>query len=126
MTCICSCRHPLAHREEVALNDLRQEPIALYAPSKAPISMVKLQGQLMGERPPSEFYFCESAEAITVLVTAGYGISILPDFLVPQTPLLAKIPLTDIDPASFGVYYKSVQGNPALKTFLSCAAECFS
>ena len=126
MTCVCSCRHPLAHREEVALNDLRQEPIALYAPSKAPISMVKLQGQLMGERPPSEFYFCESAEAITVLVTAGYGISILPDFLVPQTPLLAKIPLTDIDPASFGVYYKSVQGNPALKTFLSCAAECFS
>ena len=79
----------------------------------------------MSDRPPSEFYFCESAEAITVLVTAGYGISILPDFLVPDIPLISKIPLTDIEAVSFGVYYKSVQGNPALKAFLQCTKECF-
>lgn len=125
VVCVCSSRHPLSVRTEIALDDLRNERLALFVPSKVSVSIAQLQGQLMGGQPPSEFYFCESAEAITVLVTAGYGISILPDFLVPDIPLISKIPLTDIESVSFGVYYKSVQGNPALKAFLSCAKECF-
>ena len=79
----------------------------------------------MGGRPPSEFYFCESAEAITVLVTAGYGVSVLPDYLVPDSPLIAKIPLKDTEPMSFGIYYKTLQGSPALKAFMQCAKEHF-
>lgn len=126
VVCVCSCRHPLSGREAVSLSDLKDERLVLFLPPKsASLSIALLQGQLMGERPPSEFYFCESAEAITVLATAGYGVSILPDFLVPDLPLISKIPLSDVDPASFGVYYKSVQGNPALKAFLACAKECF-
>lgn len=125
VVCVCSCRHALAGRTEVTLDDLRGERLALYVPAKASVTTAQLQGQLMGDRPPSEFYFCESAEAITVLVTAGYGISVLPDFLVPDMPLLTKIPLTDVEPVSFGIYYRSIQGNPALKAFLSCAKECF-
>ena len=123
--CVCSCRHPLSERTEITLDDLRNERLALFVPSKASVYIAQLQRQLMSDRPPSEFYFCESAEAITVLVTAGYGISILPDFLVPDIPLISKIPLTDIEAVSFGVYYKSVQGNPALKAFLQCTKECF-
>ena len=80
----------------------------------------------MGGRPPSGFYFCESAEAITVLIAAGYGISVLPDLRVPDIPLIARIPVADAAPVSFGVYYKSLQGNPALKTFMACAKECFA
>ena len=80
----------------------------------------------MGERPPSEFYFCESAEAITVLVTAGYGISVLPSFLVPESPMLKKLLIKDTEPLSFGLYYRSVQGNTVLKSFIQCAKEYFS
>ena len=61
-----------------------------------------------------------------MLITAGYGVSILPDFLVPDMSLIAKIPLPDLEAMSFGVYYKSVQGNPALKAFLSCAKASFA
>lgn len=126
VVCVCSCRHTLSGRPEVTLDDLRGERLALYVPAKASIAAAQLQGQLMGDRPPSEFYFCESAEAITVLVTAGYGISVLPDFLVPDMPLLAKIPLADVEPVSFGIYYRSIQGNPALKALIRCIKECFT
>ena len=127
VVCLCSSHSPLTSYEKLSLNDLRDERLVLFLPPKSSsFSITQIQGQLMGERPPSEFYFCESAEAITVLVTAGYGISVLPDFLVPDSPLLCKIPLVDAEPVSFGVYYKSVQGNPALKSFLSCAKECFA
>ncbi len=44
----------------------------------------------------------------------------------PDIPLIAKIPVADAEPVSFGVYYKSLQGNPALKTFLKCAKEYFA
>lgn len=126
MACICSSSHPLAERSQVELEDLKQEKLVLFAPPQASQPIAQLQRPLMGERVVSDFYFCESAEAITVLVTAGYGISILPDFLIPDTPLIRKIPVVGTSPASFGIYYKSMQGNPALKAFVQCAKECFS
>ena len=123
MGCVCSDSYHLAGKKELYLNDLKEEPLVLFAPPRGALSIVQMQRQLMGERPPSEFYFCESAEAITVLVTAGYGVSVLPDFLVPDTPRIAKIPLKDAEPVSFGVYYKSLQGKPALKAFIQSAKE---
>ena len=124
LVCLCSCKHPLAGRDEVGLEELQNEKLALFAPARATVSIAQAQGRLMGERPPSEFYFCESAEAITVLVTAGYGVSVLPEYLAPDSPLMTKIPLRDAEPMSFGVYYKTLQGNPALKAFLQCARGC--
>lgn len=126
VVCVCPGNHPLAARRELTLAELTGEPLVLFIPPNATPSVVRLQGQLMEDRPPSAFYFCESAEAITVLVTAGYGISLLPDYLVPETPLLARIPLRDVPPLSFGMYYRSVQQNDALKDFLRCAAEAFA
>ena len=126
LVCLCSCKHPLAGRSEVSLEELRNEKLVLLVPAKATISIVQMQGQLMGERPPSEFYFCESAEAITVLVTAGYGVSVLPASLVSDSPLIAKIPLKDTAPMSFGIYYKTVQDNPALKAFIQCVKDNFA
>ena len=123
MVCICSGSHSLAGQKELRLCDIKEERLVLFVPPKGMLSIAQTQGQLMGERPPSEFYFCESAEAITVLVKAGYGISVLPDFLVPDTPLISRIPLKDVDQVSFGIYYKSLQGNPALKAFIQCAKE---
>lgn len=85
-----------------------------------------MQGQLIGDRSPAEFYFCDTAEAITVLVTSGYGVSVLPAFLVPDTPQLAKIPIADTESISFGIYYNSLQDAPALRPFIQCLQESFS
>lgn len=123
IVCVCSSKHPLARQAEVALSELKNERLILFLPPKSSLSIAQLQGQLMGDRPPSEFYFCESAEAITVLATAGYGISVLPEFLIPDNPLISRIPLTDIEPISFGAYYKSIQKRPSLKTFIQYAKE---
>lgn len=123
--CVCSSRHPLSEKREAALEDLKNEPLVLFLPPRSSLTIVRLQGQLMGDRPPSEFYFCESAEMISLLVAAGYGISILPDLLIPENPLIARIPLKGAAPLSFGIYYKSLQGKPTLRTFLQCVKECF-
>ena len=77
----------------------------------------------MGGRSPSEFYFCESAEAAAILVNAGFGISILPSLLVPPAFPVVQLPLEEIPPVSFGIYYKSLQGNPPLKSLIQLMKE---
>ncbi len=125
IVCVCAASHPLADVKEVSMEELKKEKLVLFMPPKGMLTVMRLQGELMGTRPPSEFYFCESSESIIVLVTAGYGISVLPDFLVPDDLSLVKIPLKDTEPMSFGIYYKSLQGRPGLKAFMRCAKENF-
>lgn len=126
IVCVCARNHALAGVKEICMEDLKKEKLVLFMPPKGMVPIMRLQGELMGNRPPSEFYFCESTESIIVLVVAGYGISVLPDFLVPDDPTLAKIPLKDTEPMPFGIYYQSLQGKPGLKAFIQCAKEDFA
>lgn len=126
VVCVCPSGHPLSGQTETTLDSLKKERLVLFQPPRSFNLVAQLQGRLIGKRPPSELYFCESAEAIAVLVTAGYGVSVLPDFLVPESPLTSRILLSDVEPLSFGVYYRSVQGKPALKALIQCAKEYFA
>lgn len=126
MVCVCSPRHEFSGYEEVTMQQLKSQNLVLFAPTRAMHPTVRLQGQLIGDRSMSGMYFCESAEAITVLVMADYGVSVLPSFLAPDVPDLCRVPVKDADPASFGVYYKSLQGNQELKSFIRCAREAFA
>lgn len=125
LMCCCPDCHPLENQAEISLEQLKGERLVLFAPSKDHVPAAQIHVQLIEEQPISDFYFCESAEAISVLVKAGYGLSVLPDFLIPDTTGITKIPIKDISQASFGVYYNSLQENPALKEFLQGMKEFF-
>ena len=119
IVCVCPKNHPLAAYTQLALSDLRKTPLILSVPGMAPSPVFQLQGRCMEGRPFSDFHFAESPESATVLVKAGLGISLLPDLLLPTDPHLARVPLNEEFSISFGVYYKSLQGRPLLKSFLA-------
>lgn len=126
MVCLCAGGHPLAGRDEVSPEDLRKVPLVLPAPSQVPPA-VHLQHQaLLGERLPSEIYFCDTVDAMVVLTAAGYGVSVLPDLLAPGLPGLCQIPLKGGQPVSFGLYYKTVKGRPLVKQFLSAVQKTWA
>ena len=100
------------------MRDLQKEKLALFILPKGPLSIAQVQGQLMGERLLSEFYFCDSAEEITVLALLA--------LLLPDMPLIAKLPLKDTELVSFGIYYRALQGNPALRALIQCVREYFA
>ena len=124
--CVCPPDSPLLEKESVTLEDLKHERLVLLTPVEASAQVVQTQGQLMDGRPPSEFYFCDSGEAIATLVSGGYGIAVLPDLFASGAFPLAKIPVKGVPPISFGVYYKSIQGNPLLKEFVRMVREVFA
>ena len=119
IVCVCPKNHPLAAYTQLALSDLRKTPLILSVPGMAPSPVFQLQGRCMEGRPFSDVHFAESPESATVLVKAGLGISLLPDLLLPTDPHLARVPLKEEFSISFGVYYKSLQGRPLLKSFLA-------
>ena len=124
--CLCHPDNPLSGKKALSLNELEQENLVLMDPIKSPVNVAHLQGQLMGGRDPSHFYFCESPEAMIVLVQSGFGISVLPDLFVPPDSPLVRIPLEGIEPISFGLYYKSLQGNEPLRAFVRIMKEVFA
>lgn len=126
LVCICSPDSSLAQKESISLDELDKEKLVLFTPTKAPRNIDKIHGELMVNRVPGDFYFCESAQAIMVLILAGYGVSVLPDIFVPSNQNVAKIPIKDAESLSFGVYYKSLQSNVMLKEFINRMREKLS
>ena len=123
LVCVCPKENPLSEKSSITIEELKKERLVLFTPTKASVQIAQIQGQLMGGRAPSEFYFCESAEAIAVLVNAGFGVSVLPELFVPRSFSIPRIPIEDVDPVSFGVYYKSLQGNAPLKDLIRIMKE---
>lgn len=121
----CAGDHPLAKCQRLTIAGLEREKLILHDPKKSPNNIAALQVQLMESHSPSDLFFCDSEEAAITLAQAGYGIAFLPGTLRPQTPSLVRIPIDGLEPLSFGMYYKTLSGNPILKDFVRFAREFF-
>ena len=126
LVCICHSGHPLALRCSVTKDELKNERLVLFTPSRTSPVVADVQSGLMGGRAPSEFYFCDSGEAIVALVCSGFGISVIPDLALPGGHPVAKVHIEDAAPLSFGIYHKPAQENKLLQTFLKTLKESFS
>lgn len=119
----CAADHPLATRSHLNITDLKQEKLILHDPKKSPDSITKLQMQLMETHTSSELFFCDSEEAALALAQAGYGIAFLPGLHTAKSPSLIRIPIDGLESLSFGMYYKTLSGNPILEDFVRFARE---
>lgn len=119
----CATDHPLAGYSHLTIADLDHTNLILHDPKKSPNKITKLQMQLMESHTSSELFFCDSEEAAITLAQAGYGIAFLPGLHKAHTPSLSRIPVKGLEPLSFGMYYKTLAGNPMLKDFTHFATE---
>lgn len=118
VVCVCTKENPLVQKERITLADLKNEKLVLFDPARAQLHAAQYQMRLVEGRSPAELYFCESAEAAMVLVEAGFGVCVLPEIFVPHNLFLARLPVEGMSPMSFGIYYKSTQGNSPLKSLI--------
>lgn len=119
----CPANHPLAGRSRLTMDDLKEQKLILHDPKRCPDTIARLQARLTASRTPDELFFCDSEEAAITLAQAGYGVAVLPGMLVDRTPPLAGVPLEGVEPLSFGLYYKTLAGNPLLRDFVALARQ---
>ncbi|MBM6828825.1 LysR family transcriptional regulator [Anaerotignum lactatifermentans] len=112
--------------EEITISALEQERLVVLDPRKCPGELAKIQHQVMGNRPSSHIYLCDSIETSVTLARAGYGTAIVPDHFAIRDPALSYVPIADTERLSYGIYYKKLAGHPELKSFLEFARTFFS
>ena len=122
---VLSTSHPLAEKESLDRDDLRPQKLILMEPQRCPDSLNTVQHELTTGRAVSDLFLCGSADVCTTLAKAGFGIAVQPDFPSLRDPALAYIPIKDVEPLSYGAYYRSVTGKPLLKLFLQSCKDNF-
>lgn len=117
VSCVCPPDHPLAERTSIDMEELHG-PMVLCEPQRLPPLIFQSQVRISSACPPSELYFAESYESVLALVKAGLGYTLLPAYPGCEQKGLCYIPVTGLEPVEFGLYYKSLKGNPVLKEFI--------
>ncbi len=123
--CICSNDYHLASLSSVTESSLSGKAI-LIERHKCSNVVFKNQSRIVTNNSADSLYFCDSYETGIALVKSGTGFMLFPKLPNMCDPELSFIPITDMEPASFGLFYKTTQGNPALKSFISSALEVYS
>lgn len=118
--------HSLSRRKALRSCDLKQEPMIVLDPQKCPEEYRKSLNHIIEEHSVPNIYFGDSVDAVVTLAMAGYGLAILPDFFQSHNQTITYLPIVDIDPISYGVYYKTLTGHPGRKSFVKLVKEAFA
>ncbi|NUR06772.1 MAG: LysR family transcriptional regulator [Nocardioidaceae bacterium] len=78
--------HPLAERDEVTVEELREEPFILM---RAGYLMHRFTHRLFAGDPPATSFSTDGAEMGKLMVAEGLGVTVLPDYSVDGDPLCA-------------------------------------
>ena len=123
--CVCAHSHPLAISESVTIKQLQSSGrIAVCRPPTCPPDLFAVQTQAVGGRSTGQILFCDNQEAIFPLVAAGYGFALVPDYPHTRMPELRYIPISQVEPLSFGAVYFPQRAGSALRQFLDLMKAC--
>lgn len=115
---LCRREDLLCEKEELRLEDLKEQPLILFDPFSLTENVVSLQADLVKEKDPALLHFCQSADEAILLVKAGYGFALLPENLIPADGDLCAMPIEGSPEITFGLYYKKQNTSAALAEFL--------
>ncbi len=105
------------------LEDLKGIPLVLNNPLITPAPLNGIQDLLAAELSVEQIYSSHALEISLSMTRAGFGMTLLPDLMVPENGEFIRVPITDIPPLSFGLYYNSLKKNPLLLELISCCVE---
>ena len=123
--CVCQRDCPLASLDFVTADDLRPYSMIIQDPGTLLPEVITDQWEWTGEKKPSRLYFCESTESSMLLVSAGLGVTVIPDIYVPKDPRLTVCPLESSKKISFGLYLKCSRNTAYMKEFTGFVKEYF-
>ncbi|MGN1110081.1 MAG: LysR family transcriptional regulator, partial [Oscillospiraceae bacterium] len=119
--CVCTEKFPLFNAESTTIsqiNSLDYIPLIFIKPPKIFRRTSDTQKRLIGNRNQSIVQFCSSSEEVSLLTEVGWGMAVVPEKIVPESPNLRKIPIVDCDVLSFGIYRRSSNYSKAADRFI--------
>lgn len=122
VACVCRCEHPYARHSTLEADELKG-PMVVCEPRRLPQPVFQSQIRLLASCHPSDLYFSDGYESMMAMVRAGLGFALIPAYPGCGKDDLRYIPVNGVAPISFGLFYKSLKGNPVLKEFIRLMDE---
>ena len=127
--CVCTDKYPIYNYESITIEQIRaleQYPLLLMTVPKTLMDISVAQNAFIGNRTHSMVHFCSTAEEITLMTELGCGIAIVPEKIIPDSPNVNSILVTDCEDVSIGVYYKISSSNELTKQFIDILKNHFN
>lgn len=124
--CVTLPGHALAQKAELVLEDLKSGPMIACDPHHTSPTLSSVTASVLGARPLSDVYFCDTPSCAEAFIKAGLGFAILPDLIPLRDPKLCYTPVKGLPVLSFGLYYKRMQTHPAMKDFVQIMKQEFA
>lgn len=100
--------HPLAHEKELDFKQIANENLITLPPKCIPFQKGnKFQEYLTLHAQDHTHIVSEGAAESILLANCGYGIALLPEFLITLHDGLVSIPITDTQNIEYGIFYKN-------------------
>lgn len=123
--CVISRYHPLAEKEIIEIEDLKNEPLVAISPevSKGGYEHVLELCQLHGFTP-SQIYRAGSVDNLILMVESGIGFSVLDEnSAITGNSAVRSIPINDQGPLSLVAIWHKNNLNPAISLFVNQLTE---
>lgn len=118
LVCAMSPANPLAQKNALSPDDLRNEHIFLYPTHKNPPMMAQLQSHFVQSHQPEHLTYTDNSSCALTMIRSGLGIAFLPDLIPLRFPDVSYVPLENSKQISYGIYYKTENRRPILKKFI--------
>lgn len=104
--------HPLAGEETLSLDQIPEEHLITLPPKNIPfLKGNKFQEFLAIHAQEHTHIVSENERESALLARCGYGVALLPGFLLPDDPELVCVPITNTQNIEYGIYYRTSEAH---------------
>lgn len=105
---IMSADHPLAQEKELSFGQIAEERLITLPPKCIPFQKGNKFQEYLTLHAQDHIHIVSEGEAESILLAkCGYGIALLPGFLMPSQENAVSIPIADTKNIEYGFYYRS-------------------
>ena len=105
---VTALNHPLANEKELEFSQITNETLITLPPKCIPFQKGNKFQEYLTLHAQDHIHIVSEGEAESVLLAkCGYGIALLPGFLVDSQEDVAAVPVADTKNIDYGVYYRS-------------------
>ncbi len=125
--CVMPSDNPLASRRELGMSDIDGMQLICLEEGVAPKEMRDAQARILICTPNSPVTYTNTQSMGCALARAGIGVAIMPDFVCPDLPGIARVPVEGLDPLPYGILTRAADvGSPTIQALLIEARRLFA
>lgn len=123
--CVLPPGHRLKDHEEIFVDDLASEELIFLERKNCPPEMAYVQETIKERIPESIVYYSGSADVSTMMIEAGFGIAVMPEFAYRNEGKLPYRPVGGFPSISYGIFWKKADKSDKIRKLVECSAEIY-